>query len=183
VLVVSSLDDSLFDQNVKDIENFILSNRLRVVNIAGHRQSTAGVQNFEQKVERVLKAALQNVAAVSIGKDTTALHERIRELNGGTLLPDSKFVRKFPKVRQYVVHSKKQKYDVYVGRPSEWGNPFHIGSDGTREDVCRKFEEYAREDPAFMEQVKQQLKGKVLACFCAPLKCHAETLAQIANFE
>lgn len=183
ILVISSVEDSSFDETVKTIENFILSNRIKTVNIAGHRETTAGVANFGAKVERILFAAFRHVASVSIGTETAALLERIRELNGGTLLPDSKFVRKHPRVSQFVVHSKKQKYDVYVGRPSEWGNPFHIGSDGTREDVCRKFEEYAREDPTFIESVKTHLKGKVLGCFCAPLKCHAETLAQIANFE
>jgi len=26
-----------------------------------------------------------------------------------------------------VVHCKKSPYDVYIGRPSKWGNPFEIG--------------------------------------------------------
>jgi len=30
-----------------------------------------------------------------------------------------------------VVHCKRAVYDVYVGRPSKWGNPFTIGRDGT----------------------------------------------------
>ena len=25
-----------------------------------------------------------------------------------------------------VVHFKKSKYDIYIGRPSKWGNPFTI---------------------------------------------------------
>ena len=31
-----------------------------------------------------------------------------------------------------VVHCKKEAFDVYIGRPSNWGNPFVIGRDGTR---------------------------------------------------
>ena len=27
----------------------------------------------------------------------------------------------------FVVHSKRSAYDVYIGRPSKWGNPFAIG--------------------------------------------------------
>jgi hypothetical protein len=28
------------------------------------------------------------------------------------------------KYSKYVVHCKKDKYDVYIVRPSKWGNPF-----------------------------------------------------------
>ncbi len=45
-----------------------------------------------------------------------------------------------------VVHCKKEKYDVYIGRAvprsglkaSPWGNPFVIGKDGTRDEVMGK---------------------------------------------
>lgn len=30
-----------------------------------------------------------------------------------------------------VVHSKAEKYDVYIGRPGPFGNPFVIGPDGS----------------------------------------------------
>jgi len=30
-----------------------------------------------------------------------------------------------------VVHCKRAEYDVYIGRPSRWGNPFQIGRDGS----------------------------------------------------
>lgn len=39
-----------------------------------------------------------------------------------------------------VVHCKKSKYDVYIGRPSIWGNPFTIGKDGTRKEVCKNMQ-------------------------------------------
>lgn len=29
-----------------------------------------------------------------------------------------------------VVHCKRDKFDVYIGRPGKWGNPFTIGKDG-----------------------------------------------------
>jgi hypothetical protein len=48
-------------------------------------------------------------------------------------------------LRRLVVHCKKAKYDIYIGRPNPtiplsnkdciWGNPFKIGEHGTRE-VC-----------------------------------------------
>ncbi len=41
-----------------------------------------------------------------------------------------------------VVHCKREPYDVYVGRPSKWGNPFREGRDGTREEVVVKHREW-----------------------------------------
>ena len=83
--------------------------------------------------------------------------------------------------QKYVVHCKRSKYDVYVGRPSEWGNPFEIGKDGTRKEVVEKYREKIYNDPALMEKAKKELKGKILGCWCASLLCHAEVLAEIAN--
>lgn len=70
---------------------------------------------------------------------------------------------------------------VYVGRPTKWGNPFAIGRDGERATVVRKFERWLMTQPELVEQAKQELRGKNLACWCAPKACHAEVLARIAN--
>ena len=43
-----------------------------------------------------------------------------------------------------VVHCKREPYDVYIGRPGPWGNPFEIGTDGTREEVIAKYEEWIK---------------------------------------
>jgi len=80
-----------------------------------------------------------------------------------------------------VVHCKKSKYDVYIGRPSKWGNPFNIGEDGTRDEVCDKFEEWFLKQPELVEECKKELRGKTLGCWCAPLRCHGDFLSKIAN--
>jgi hypothetical protein len=80
-----------------------------------------------------------------------------------------------------VVHCKHAKYDVYVGRPSKWGNPFTIGRDGTRPQVIAKYRAWILTQPALVEAARRELRGKVLACWCAPLACHAEVLAEIAG--
>jgi len=46
-----------------------------------------------------------------------------------------------------VVHCKREVYDVYIGRPSKWGNPFKIGVDGTREEVIEKYRNYIQNSP------------------------------------
>lgn len=72
-------------------------------------------------------------------------------------------------------------YDVYVGRPSTYGNPFVIGKDGTREQVIARYRRWLEMSPGIVELVKKNLKGKVLGCYCAPLPCHADILVEIAN--
>ena len=70
-----------------------------------------------------------------------------------------------------VVHCKKEKYDVYIGRPSKWGNPFVIGKDGTREEVIEKYREYILNKPELLKDLAE-LKGKILGCWCSPFNCH-----------
>lgn len=80
----------------------------------------------------------------------------------------------------FVVHCKRQAADVYVGRPSKWGNPFVIGRDGTRQQVIDKFEAYLLTTPALFGALGE-LRGKSLGCWCSPLPCHADVLARYAN--
>lgn len=80
-----------------------------------------------------------------------------------------------------VVNCRKSKYDVYIGRPSKWGNPFTIGKHGTRDEVCDKFEKWFLEQPELVEECKKELRGKILGCFCSPKRCHGDFLSKIAN--
>lgn len=83
--------------------------------------------------------------------------------------------------RHLVVHCKKSAYDVYIGRPSIWGNPFTIGKDGDRDTVIRKYREWIATRPDLIERAKKELRGKRLACWCRPQECHGDVLAEIAN--
>lgn len=80
-----------------------------------------------------------------------------------------------------VVHCKRKPYDVYIGRPSKWGNPFQIGPDGNREEVIAKYRAYLEKNVVLKAQTKRELRGKVLACWCAPNACHGDVLAEVAN--
>lgn len=70
---------------------------------------------------------------------------------------------------------------VYIGRPSKWGNPFCIGTDGTRDQVIAKYRAWLVERPALIAAAKRELRGKDLLCFCAPLACHGDVLHELAN--
>jgi hypothetical protein len=80
-----------------------------------------------------------------------------------------------------VVHCKRERYEVYIGRPSKWGNPFQIGRDGTRARVIARYREYLMGRPDLLAAIVPELRGKTLACWCAPLACHGDVLAELAD--
>lgn len=71
--------------------------------------------------------------------------------------------------------------DVYIGRPTKWGNPFVIGKDGDRQQVVEKYKEWILQQPQLVEAAKKELCGKNLVCFCSPQACHGDILLEIAN--
>lgn len=79
-----------------------------------------------------------------------------------------------------VVHCKREQFDVYIGRPSKWGNPFTIGPDVTREQAIELYEEWIEEQPHLLASLGE-LRGKTLGCYCHPLPCHGDVLAELAD--
>ena len=79
-----------------------------------------------------------------------------------------------------IVHCKKSRYDIYIGRPSRWGNPFIIGKDGDRKEVIRKYEKWILKQPELLKDICL-LKNKTLGCYCAPLSCHGDILLKLVN--
>ena len=79
-----------------------------------------------------------------------------------------------------VVHYKLDPYDIFIGRPSKWGNPFKIGVDGTRNKVIKMYREYVLNTPELMESL-HELKGKTLGCFCFPKACHGDVLKELVE--
>ena len=77
-----------------------------------------------------------------------------------------------------VVHCKRDRFDVYIGRPSKWGNPFVIGRDGDRDEVIRKYREWILAQPELLRDL-HELDGKVLGCWCSPEKCHGDVLLEL----
>lgn len=77
-----------------------------------------------------------------------------------------------------VVHCKKESYDVYIGRPSKWGNPFIVGKDGTRKQVIEKYKNWILNNPELLKDLPE-LKGKRLACWCKPKACHGDVLVEL----
>lgn len=83
-----------------------------------------------------------------------------------------------------VVNIKKdEEYDVYIGRPSEFGNPFEARDYGLIK-CLRLYELHIRNklkvDPSFKERLLE-LNGKRLGCFCKPNLCHGDILVKLIN--
>ena len=88
---------------------------------------------------------------------------------------------------------------IYVGRPTKWGNPWHIGPDLTPFMAAWLYGEclagrraWPFSDPMPTKaEIRAELKGHDLMCWC-PVKdprygnrvcCHADVLLKIANME
>ena len=87
---------------------------------------------------------------------------------------------------------------VLVDRSTKWGNPYHIGASKwmmgiplglgengylTRDEAVERYEWMLRstEMGATLMQDIEELRGKDLICWCAPLPCHAYVLRELAN--
>jgi hypothetical protein len=97
----------------------------------------------------------------------------------------------------YVVHAKKYKYDVYIGRPSKWENPYThkelnktraIVQAPTRKEAIKNYEKYFLESGLVNEI--EELRGKVLGCWCCnkpadgsekSFLCHGQVIAKYLN--
>jgi hypothetical protein len=88
-----------------------------------------------------------------------------------------------------VVNINFEKYDVYIGRGSKFGNPFsHIPNSAapfpvdSREDAITAYKDWIESQPELIKAAKKELKGKTLGCFCKPIyPCHGDILLRIAN--
>lgn len=84
-----------------------------------------------------------------------------------------------------VVHCERDEYDVYIGRPSKWGNPFsHLPNTlaeyrvATREEALAKYREWIQTQPDLMAALPE-LKDKRLGCWCRPKTCHGDVLVEL----
>lgn len=79
-----------------------------------------------------------------------------------------------------VVHCKREPSDVYIGRPSKWGNPFVRGRDGDSPTVIAKYRAYVMTSDTLMAALPE-LAGKTLGCWCKPRACHGDVLVELVE--
>jgi hypothetical protein len=71
---------------------------------------------------------------------------------------------------------------IVVTRPTKWGNPYPL--DIGRAEAVRRYKEdlLAGRLRITVEDVRRELRGRDLACYCKPDElCHADVLLEIAN--
>lgn len=94
-----------------------------------------------------------------------------------------------------IVVSTQFAFDVYIGRPSKWANPWsHLPSvfEGTtvtrvktREEAIRRYREWIVKQDGLLADL-HELRGKRLGCpGCNPdvQQCHGHILAELADGE
>ncbi len=79
-----------------------------------------------------------------------------------------------------------QPFDIRVDRESVLGNPFYMKDESFRDDVCDKYIEYfnkrIKDEDEFIDELRRlyliyKAYGRLrLFCWCAPKRCHAETI-------
>lgn len=98
-----------------------------------------------------------------------------------------------------VVHCRREAYDVYIGRPGKYGNPFtHIQHSRTkalyvvesRQEAIARYQEWLMqpEQAPLRDEARRDLRGKVLGCWCRPgrgfngqVLCHGQILAALVD--
>lgn len=90
---------------------------------------------------------------------------------------------------------KREPNQIYfsVDRSSPLGNPFFMSSESQRDAVCDQYETYFYQmlaenvNKPFIEALYKIIKAHLsgadvyLACWCAPKRCHAETIKRFAE--
>ena len=74
----------------------------------------------------------------------------------------------------------KDSNNIYIGRPSKWGNPFRISVENSREEAVKKFESYVLGNPELLKNIAE-LRGKSLGCWCYPELCHGNILKKLVG--
>lgn len=81
-----------------------------------------------------------------------------------------------------VVNKKTDAFDIYIGRPGCWGNPF-VMKDQTkaeRKRVIAAYDKWLDTRPELLSKLPE-LVGKTLGCFCTPKECHGDILVRRCN--
>lgn len=105
------------------------------------------------------------------------------------------YVENFPvEVINLQVIDKKKTSCIYVGRGknSLLGNPFYMKDEKQRNRVCNQYEDYffgklQSNSKDFVDELSRLIEITIdqgyirLGCFCAPKRCHADTIKRFID--
>jgi len=85
-----------------------------------------------------------------------------------------------------VINLRKEKYTVYIGRGSIFGNPFKIGINGNRKSVIEQYETDLRLKiftisglSPLGQAIYDLPEDAILGCYCKPKACHGDVIIKI----
>ena len=99
-----------------------------------------------------------------------------------------------------VVNVKTEKADIMIDRSSILGNPFHIGKDGTREQVIKKYRDYIWNCIQVVDELNRigeiedinnlsdeysetsKFPELKLGCHCKPEPCHGDIVIKAIKY-
>ena len=86
-------------------------------------------------------------------------------------------IKKFERKTTVINIRNGDEYDILIGAPSIYANPFHISKSLSREACIKLFKKdfdiKIKKNKQFRQAV-MDLKGQRLGCYCKPLKCHGD---------
>lgn len=157
-----------------------------------HQAEQSGQPITAAKVQDVVSTFKQAKQEYREAKEVQRA-EQLQKKTEGTTIPIDQLERiaKLEKGKTIVLNMNRDhhvlKYAMDKGlyvrcdRFSDWGNPFIMGIDGDRDEVCELFDNmYLPYKKGLLSKIKD-LKGKALGCHCYPERCHCETLKAYAD--
>lgn len=189
-------------QKVKNLsgEDFHKESKLKAAEELGfNRQQVERFQTLaanKDLVETIKQEAREaddlptRTAVLEAAKHRSAQQKRESILEQQTPVEDLKLISKMKAGETVVINIDKHHHAVkyakdagiyeQIDRWTPWGNPYTLGPDGNRDEVCDAYELYFEYKKSLYNKVAA-LKGKALGCHCHPLRCHGDHLKSLAD--
>jgi len=132
----------------------------------GKAQQIAKEENDGKLTEAIVTRAVQEVRPEYEWTEDELSRKQIVEA-GGTVVANMHQDTD----RALLTWARKTNRFVRIDRASEWGNPFEMGEDGDRDTVCDSYEIFFPRKFSLHNRL-DDLRGKVLGCWCYPARCH-----------
>lgn len=140
-------------------------------------QEIARDENQGKLTEAIVTRAVEVVKPDYEWSDSELERKKIVE-SGGTVVANMHQETD----RALLAWARKTDRFLRIDRQSDWGNPFELGHDGDRDTVCDSFEIFFPRKFSLHNRL-DELKGKVLGCWCYPQRCHGDHLIALSSGE
>jgi hypothetical protein len=141
----------------------------------GKAREIAKEENGGRLTEAIVTRAVEQVRPEYEWSESE-LHRRQIVENGGTVVANM-----HQETDRALIHwAKTTGRFARIDRNSDWGNPFEIPGDGDRDTVCDSYEIFFPRKFSLHSRL-DELKGKVLGCWCFPQRCHGDFLVEAAK--